>query len=496
MTVRVRFAPSPTGYLHIGGARTALFNWMFARKHGGAFILRIEDTDQSRFVEGAVENLMASLRWLGLDWDEGPDVGGEFGPYVQSERLALYQKWAQYLLDEGFAYKDFTTKEELVEMRAYQKANGLPLGYDRRHRELSAADSAELEASGLSYTIRFKVPLDGTTTVNDLIRGDITFENSQLNDLVLLKSDGYPTYHLANVVDDHHMQITHIMRAEEWISTAPLHKLLYDAFGWKMPQIAHPSVILSPSGRGKLSKRDQNFEESGLNILVKTLDYRDEGYLTKAVVNWLANIGWNFGDDVEVFDIADAIERFQIPDLNPAPTKLPFSKLEWLNNQHIQQMDDLELTQMLKPIVDEAGIEIGPESLLLLVPALKPRLKRLPDALEFLQFLDDEAWQPDPARLTHKKMGASAALNAFEQAKALLADSDALDIETLGAQLRTIGESVTDNAKAGPFLGTLRYAVTGQKVSPPVFESIMALGAARASQRLSDAIELIGTLAE
>ena len=220
MTVRVRFAPSPTGYLHIGGARTALFNWMFARKHGGDFILRVEDTDQSRFVEGAVENLMESLRWLGIDWDEGPDVGGNFGPYTQSERLPLYQKWAQFLLDEGHAYKDYTTKEELIEMRAHQKANGLPLGYDRRHRDLTAEESAEF--ADRSYTVRLKVPLTGQTTFNDLIRGDITFENKELNDLVLLKSDGFPTYHLANVVDDHFMEITHIMRAEEWISTAPL----------------------------------------------------------------------------------------------------------------------------------------------------------------------------------------------------------------------------------------------------------------------------------
>ena len=212
MTVRVRFAPSPTGYLHIGGARTALFNWMFARKHGGDFIVRIEDTDQTRYVEGAVENLLESLRWLGIDWDEGPDVGGEYGPYTQSERTSLYQEWANYLLEKGFAYKDFTTKEELAEMREYQRANGLQIGYDRRHRNLSPDEVAEFEAFGLPYTVRFKVPLDGQTIVNDQVRGDIIFENARLQDLILLKSDGFPTYHLANVVDDHFMQISHILR--------------------------------------------------------------------------------------------------------------------------------------------------------------------------------------------------------------------------------------------------------------------------------------------
>ncbi len=489
MTVRVRFAPSPTGYLHIGGARTALFNWMFARKHGGDFILRIEDTDQSRYVEGAVENLIESLRWLGIDWDEGPDIGGEVGPYTQSERLALYQKWAQYLLDEGHAYKDYTTKEELAEMRAYQKANGLPYGYDRRHRELSESDSAEF--AHLPYTVRLKVPLSGQTIVNDQIRGDITFENDQLDDLILLKSDGFPTYHLANVVDDHFMKITHVMRAEEWISTAPLHKILYDAFGWDMPAIAHPSVILSPSGKGKLSKRDQNFVENGTNILIKTLDYRDEGYLPKAVVNWLANIGWNYGNDVELFDIGDAIPRFTMPAISPAPTKLPFSKLEWINSQYIQALDDVELAKMLKPLLDADGIEVNVDALVMLIPALKPRLKRLPDAIPFMQFLDDDAWAPDATRLVHKKMAVDAAKSAFEQTLEILRDSETLDVETLGVQLRALGETVTENAKAGPYLGTLRYAVTGQKVSPPLFESIVALGKARSIDRIERALGLL-----
>ncbi len=483
MTVRVRFAPSPTGYLHIGGARTALFNWMFARKHGGDFILRIEDTDQSRYVEGAIENLLESLKWLGLDWDEGPDVGGNYGPYTQSERTELYRKWADYLLENGHAYKDFTTKEELAEMRAYQKANGLPLGYDRRHRDLSADEIADLEAQGLGYTVRFKAPLDGQTVIPDLLRGDIVFENNQIQDNVLLKSDGFPTYHLANVVDDHFMQITHIMRGEEWISSAPLHKHLYDAFGWNMPNIAHLSVILSPSGRGKLSKRDQAFQDGDSYVLVKTLDYAKDGFLPEATINWLANIGWNYGDDVEIFDIADAIQRFTIPDMNPAPTKLPFSKLEWLNGQYIQALEPLELAKLVKPYLDAAGIEVNVDALIALMPAMSVRMKRLPDALEFLQFLDDESWQPEQGRLTHKKLAEPAAVRAFSAAREFIAAND-YDLESLGGKMREIGEQYTDNQKAGPFLGTMRYAVTGQQVSPPLFESIMALGKTRTLARL------------
>ena len=490
MTVRVRFAPSPTGYLHIGGTRTALFTWMFARKHGGSFILRIEDTDQKRYAEGSVEYIMESLRWLGIDWNEGPDIGGDYGPYTQSERTALYQKWAYWLLENGYAYKDFMTAEELVAMREYQRANKLQQGYDGRHRDLTTEQIAELEAEGRDYTIRFKAPREGTTVIKDLIRGDIVIDNRQIQDNVLLKSDGFPTYHLANVVDDHYMQITHIMRGEEWISTAPLHHQLYKAFGWEMPEIAHLPVILSPSGKGKLSKRDQTFKDGEHLVLVKTLDYRDGGFLPAAVDNWLANVGWNFGNDIEIFDIADAIPRFEIPDVTPSPTKLPFGKLEWINNQHIQAMDDVEVAKLLKPFLDKAGVELPVDALINLIPALKPRLKRLPDAIPFLQFLDDESWNPPVNRLSHKKMGPAAALDAFQQARAFVA-AGGYDVEQLSATLMAIGTAATANGKAGPFLGTMRFGVTGQKVSPPLFESMMALGQTRVLARLDKMIAML-----
>jgi glutamyl-tRNA synthetase len=486
MTVRVRFAPSPTGYLHIGGARTALFNWMFARQNGGSFILRIEDTDQKRYVPGSVENLIESLRWLGLTWDEGPDIGGPYGPYVQSERLALYQEWAHWLVENGHAYHCFCTPEQLEAARADQIARKLPLGYSRACRDLPAAGVAARLAAGEPSVIRFRMPLEGSTTFPDLIRGDITFQNSQIDDRVLLKSDGFPTYHLANVVDDHFMAISHILRADEWISTAPLHVNLYRAFGWEMPAIAHLPVILSPSGRGKLSKRDQAFEEEGSLVLVRTLDYPENGFLPQAVGNWLANVGWSFGEDVEKFTLEDALPRFRLADVNPAPAKLPFSKLEWLNGQYIQELEPLELAQAVRPILHSAGIEISPEALIALMPAMRVRLKRLHDVLPFLQFLDDDGWQPDPARLAHKKLPAPAARAAFRAAQAALAEG-AFTLEQISADLTAIGEQYSEGGKAGPFLGTLRYAVTGQTVSPPVFESILALGRNRAIGRLKRA---------
>ncbi|MFW6069210.1 MAG: glutamate--tRNA ligase, partial [Chloroflexota bacterium] len=290
MTVRVRFAPSPTGYLHIGGARTALFNWMFARKHGGQFILRIEDTDQKRAVEGAIETIIRDLHWLGLEWDEGPDVGGPHGPYIQTARADLYRKWAQWLLEHDYAYRCFCTPQELEARReAALGAKESWVGYDRRCRNLSAEEIAAFEAEGRDAVVRYKAPLSGETVISDAIRGDITFNNEQITDAVLLKSDGLPTYHLANVVDDEDMRISHILRADEWISTAPLHINLYAAFGWEPPVYAHLPLVLDPSGKGKLSKRTQAYTDEGRQVLVKVEEFREAGILPQALRNFLAN---------------------------------------------------------------------------------------------------------------------------------------------------------------------------------------------------------------
>lgn len=491
MNVRVRFAPSPTGYLHIGGARTALFNWMFARKSGGTFILRIEDTDQKRYVPGAQQAILDSLRWLGLDWDEGPDIGGPFGPYVQSQRTALYQEWADWLIDHDHAYRCYCTPEELQQMREEQMAAKQPLGYDRRCRSLTAQQRAEREEGGLGHVVRFKMPLDGETIIPDVIRGDITVMNSQIQDPVLLKSDGLPTYHLANVIDDHFMAISHILRADEWISTAPLHINLYNAFGWQMPVIAHLPLVLNPSGKGKLSKRTQAFDDNGREVLVKVEEFQEAGLLPQAITNFLANVGWSFGDDREKFTLEEALPRLELADINPAPSRLPYDKLDWLNGQYIQEMTPAELAKVVKPFLDDAGYEVNPEALLLVMPAMRVRLKRLPEAIPFLKFLfEDVPLEFTADELTHKKMPADMVQEAFIRARDFVRDVQPYDLDTISQGMIEIGEGVTTNGKAGPFLGTMRLAITGQKVSPPLFESMLALGRERTLARLNEILEL------
>lgn len=491
MTVRTRFAPSPTGYLHIGSVWSALFGWMYARRHGGQFILRIEDTDTKRTVPGALENLIDGLHGFGIDWDEGPDVGGPYGPYVQTERASLYQEWARWLVEQGFAYKCFATPEELAEMRKVLEAKGDRSGYDRRYRDFPAEQVAALEADGRSYVIRFKMPLAGTTTVPDLLRGDVTYDNQQLTDYVLLKSNGLPTYHLAVVVDDHFMKISHVTRGIEWLSTAPLHVRLYEAFGWRLPVLVHLPVILSPSGKGKLSKRTQAFLDSGEKVFVRADEFVDAGYLKPALLNFLANIGWSFGDDREKFTIDEAIERFDLADVSPAPVKLPYSKLDWLNGQYIQEMEPLALAQAIKPFLEAEGYEVDLDALLVVMPAMRVRLKRLSEAVDFLRFLYEDAPLALTAeQLTHKHLPLEAAQDAFRQTRDLVAAIEPFAVEPLGAALIALGERVTTNGKAGPFLGTLRLAITGQKVSPPVFECMIALGRERTLARLDELLAL------
>jgi glutamyl-tRNA synthetase len=492
MKIRTRFAPSPTGYLHIGGARTALFNWMLARRHGGVFYLRIEDTDLKRTIPGAVENILDSLRWLGLDWDEGPDIGGPYGPYVQTERAPLYQEWAQWLVDHDKAYRCYCTPEELAQMRAEQQAARKWTGYDRRCRQLSDDESASRAAAGEPYVIRFKMPLEGQTVVPDLIRGDITIQNRQLNDEVLLKSNGLPTYHLAQVVDDHFMATSHIMRGDEWINTAPIHLNVFQAFGWSLPIFAHLPVILNPSGKGKLSKRTQAFTDDGQQVLVRVEEFQEAGYMPRAMVNFLANVGWSFGDDREIFAIEEAVARFDLAKVNPAPTQLPYSKLDWISGQHFQAMSPLELAQAVRPILEAGGFEVNVAALLAMMPAMSVRLKRLTDAIEFLRFLFEERpLSVTAVDLTDKKMAQPAAMQAFRAARDFLAQADPFTVETIQAGLYPIGEAATENGKAGPFLGRLRLAITGQPVSPPLFESMVALGRERVVARLDEAIAIL-----
>lgn len=492
MTVRLRFAPSPTGQLHIGSVWTALFGWMYVQRHGGQFILRIEDTDTTRFVPGAMENAMAGMRWFGIEWDEGPDVGGPYGPYIQTERLELYQKWAQWLLEQGYAYKCFATPEELAEMRKELEAKGDFSGYDRRYRDITPEEVARLEAEGRNYVIRFKMPLDGTTTVPDLLRGDVVVENKQLTDFVLLKSNGIPTYHFAVIIDDHFMKITHITRGIEWLSTAPLHVQLYKAFGWEMPVLIHFPVILNPNGKGKLSKRKAVFLESGEKVLVLAHEFMEAGLLKEAIVNFLTNVGWSFGNDQEKYTQEEAIARFDLADLSPVSVTLPYNKLDWLNGQYIQEMEPQALAEAVKPFLEKEGFQVDVERLVPAMGAMSVRLKRFPDAVPFLRFLYEETPLPaeTAADVAGRKLPVDAARAAVQKSRDFLASVESFDLETIKAGLMEIGEAHTENGKAGPFLGKMRLLVTGQKVSPPLFESMMALGRDRTVARLDQVLAL------
>jgi glutamyl-tRNA synthetase len=492
--VRLRFAPSPTGPLHIGSARTALFNWLFARRYEGAFVLRIEDTDRARYVPESLDDILGGLRWLGLQWDEGPAVGGPFGPYFQSERTELYRQWGHWLVDRGFAYKCWCSPERLRQVRREQRQAGQKLGYDYHCRYLTAEQISEREASGRPYVIRFKIPLEGSTTVHDLIRGEITFAHEELEDLVLLKSDGFPTYHLANVVDDHLMRISHIVRADEWISTAPLHVLVYEALGWQLPIYAHAPLILNPSGKGKLSKRAQAFSEDGQEVLVQVREFRAAGYLPEALDNFLCNVGWSFGEDREVFSLQEAVPRFDLQDVNPAPARLPYSKLEWLNGVYIREMAPERLAEAIAPYLRDAGLAVDQNTLVRATPLIQERIKTLRDAEGWLSFFFVGELHYDPRDLIGKKMDAAGSLAALRRVRDVLAGVSSFDEATLEHELREL--TVEMQLKAGQLFGIIRTAVTGQRVAPPLFGTLAVLGRDESLRRISKGLSYLAALAE
>lgn len=492
--VRVRLAPSPTGSLHIGNLRTALFTWLFARHHDGKFILRIEDTDQKRYDPQALDTLMEALRWAGLTWDEGPDIGGPYGPYVQSERLALYQKWAGWLVDHGFAYRAYDTPEELAEISAARQAAGLPPGYDRRHRDLTPEQIAAYEAEGRKYVIRLKMPLEGESSVVDAVLGELRFDNAGQQDAVMLKSDGFPTYHLAHVVDDHFMAISHVTRSNEWVPSLPLHLQLWRAFGWELPVYAHLPVLLNPNGKGKISKRKPPRDQKGQIIPVMVHDYMRAGYLPEAMVNFLTNVGWNFGDEREVFTVEEAIARFDMTRVNPANSTYPIEKLEWLNGYYINHiLDEDDLVWRLRPVLEEAGLEVNTDTLLRVVPLIRTRIKRLSDAVEMAGFFfHDEFRQPAPEDVIQKKMDAASTLRALTESLPVvesLADfSAAAQLEAFTALAESLGLSKSQ------MFGLLRVAVTGQRISTPTFETMEILGRTESARRIRLAIESLKSL--
>ena len=371
--VRVRFAPSPTGYLHVGGARTAIYNYFFAKAMKGTFYLRIEDTDRKRYNEEALHDLLRDLRWLGLQWDEGPDCEGDVGPYFQSERLDIYAREIKKLLDSGNAYYCFCTEERLQEVRAAQEKSGAVVtGYDRHCRNIPREEAEERIARGEKAVIRFKVPETGITGFDDLIRGHIEYQNELLDDLVLIKRDQYPTYHFASVVDDHLMGTSHVLRGDEWISSTPKHVLLYKAFGWEPPVFCHLPVILAAGG-GKLSKRKG---------AASVGDFRDLGFLPETLVNFLALLGWNPGDDREVMTIQEMIDVFTLERINPKAVAFDEKKLQWMNGQHIHQADEKFLADYMVKGLEAIEIKTSSFSedyILAVVKLLKNRAHFLTD---------------------------------------------------------------------------------------------------------------------
>lgn len=489
MTVRTRFAPSPTGSLHIGGLRTALFNWLLAKSAGGQFILRIEDTDQTRYDPTALQTLTEALRWAGLQWDEGPEVGGDKAPYTQSERLPHYQQWGHWLVEQGKAYKCFCTSERLKQVSEEKARRKQPPGYDRFCRNLSAAEVAEREAQNLPYVIRFKMPLTGKTIAQDLLRGEIEFENNTLQDAVLLKSDGFPTYHLAVVVDDHLMEITHVLRANEWMPSYPLHVQVWQAFGWQMPVFVHLPVMLNPNGTGKMSKRNPPKDQRGNIIPVFVHDYMHAGYLPEAMFNFLASVGWTFGEDRDVFTIEEVLTRFKVEDINPNNAAFPVEKLDWLNGVYIRNLPADDLVNRLKPFFEEAGLVVDMDKLRTIAPALQTRLKTLREGVELAGFLFADYAQftaPDHAILIQKKMDAPSSADVLEKSVALIESLPMFDtaslLEAFSAQTEAWG---VNNSQ---LFGVLRVAVSGQKISPPTFEMMETLGKDESLRRLHLAI--------
>ena len=489
-TVRVRFAPSPTGFFHVGGARTMLFNWLFARRHGGQFVLRIEDTDRKRYRPEALQDLLDALRWLRLDWDEGPEVGGPYGPYFQSQRLPLYQEHAQKLLSLGHAYKCYCTAERLQQLRQEQGHRGEPSGYDRHCRALTAHEQAEREDAGLAPVVRLKVPLEGQTAFHDVIRGHITVQNREMEDLVLLKSDGFPTYHLAVVVDDHYMHISHIMRSDEWIPTTPHRVLLYQAFGWLPPTYAHLPVILDPAGRGKMSKRKAVGPDGRqYNVLVR--DFRAAGYLPEAMFNFLALVGWSYDDKTDILTREQIIHRFGLDHVSKSPAKFSYDRLDWMNGVYIRQLPAKDLAERLQPFLSGAGLRADLATLERLAPLIQERLTRLTDAIALTDFVFVDELHYDPQLLVQKGMTVEAACKVLEESYAVLGDLPSFDEQAVEATLRAKADQM--GMKARQFFGTLRFAATGKEVSPPLFGTLAILGRDRVLARLRQAQEYLNS---
>lgn len=481
MSVVTRFAPSPTGFLHIGGLRTALYAYLFAKKHQGKLILRIEDTDQTRFVEGATENLISSLTWGKIKFDEGPHLGGENGPYMQSERTETYRKYCQELIESGHAYRCFCTKERLDEMRSQQQAKKVAPMYDRKCLYLSQEEIEEKIKAGEEYVVRLKIPHDEKIAYHDMIRGDMEFLGHTIDDQVLLKSDNFPTYHLANVVDDHLMRVTHVIRGEEWLPSTPKHIFLYRAFGWKEPEFAHIPLLLNED-RTKLSKRQGH---------VAVEEYIKDGYLPDAIINYIALLGWNPGTTQEIFSLSELIQSFELGRVQKAGAVFSMERLNWFNKKYMKEMSIEELTEKTLPFLRAANLQI-PEDHKFLQNCIKLSFERwncFKEAPENLKHLLEGTDTYNLDLFKNEKMGVDK-LSSLK-AVTLTLESNLVNLEEFDDEEKIKEELlkiVSDhNLKNGQLLWPLRVALTNAPFSPGVFELMHLLGKERSIKRLLSA---------
>ena len=488
---RTRIAPSPTGRFHVANARNALFAYIVARQTGGQFILRFEDTDQRRFVPGSEEEIVRSLEWLGLTPDESPVHGGKYGPYRQTERQETYQHYANILVEKGNAYPCFCTPERLDQMRKEQEARKVDrVRYDGLCRRLDPEEAARRIAAGEKYVIRFKMPYEGTTTGHDHVRGDIVTENKYLDDYVLLRSNGLPTYHLGAIVDDYEMKITHVIRSAEWLPTFPLHVQIIRALGWEEPVWVHPSIFLKPSGKGKMSKRDKAAAmEGGHSIFVG--DFESLGYIPEGVLNWIALMGWGVAED-DVMTLDDMIQRFSIDNLTPSPAAINFQKLDHFNGTHIRRLTTEDLAARIKPYLMNAGLEVDNDTLLKITPLIRERLVTLDDSVAFAAFFFKETVEPNHEDLIAKGLDVQQSAEIARKSYDVLASLSDLSHQTAEPPLRELVER--SGLSANQVFGILRVAVTGQKVSPPLFESMEVIGREKVLERLGMAIKILESM--
>jgi glutamyl-tRNA synthetase len=486
MKVRVRYAPSPTGYQHIGGLRTALFNYLYAKASGGDFILRIEDTDRSRYFDGALQDIFDTFNWLGIDYDEGPNKPGANEPYFQSERLELYNKYAHELVEKGWAYKCYCDSERLAKLKEEQEKNKQSFGYDRHCRDLSAEEIAKLDAAGTKYVIRFKAPLEGKTSFDDKILGHIEVENNTLQDFILLKSDGFPTYHLANIVDDHLMGITHVLRAQEWIPSTPNHILLYKAFGWEHPEFCHLPMVMGQDGQ-KLSKR---------HGATQVMEFRKNGYLPEAIINFIALLGWSLDDSTEMFSLKELSKVFDIARINKSPAVFNYDKLKWFNGVYIRQKSDEELLNLVLPYFVQRGLAAENASteekayLLKLIPLLKERIELLSDAPDIVEWAFGElppfkAWEA----IYPKKVEPAVVVKILNDEYDILSNLDKESDEDLQHKIYELAAKY--EVKAGAVFMPLRIALTGTNKSPELFPVMHVLGLDKVLARIKAAIAKI-----